>query len=99
ASRDPPPFPTRRSSDLHRPGRRPPDLPPLPRQPRDAVPTQLAELPSGGLELAFRLLVAPRGQQQAQQVGARGLVIGVDLHQLARSEEHTSELQSRENLV
>src|SRR5690606_39999765 len=90
-----PPFPPRRSSDLH------PEL-----QPPRRYPTEVAGL----LVERERLLQRPRHHLAAlETIGAhvRRTVTGVCLHMLIgaspsrcyRSEEHTSELQSRENLV
>src|SRR5690606_41369685 len=96
---DRPRVPTRRSSDLvpARPRRRRPvhvRRPPAPRASslRRAGRAAQRELPSGG-----------QGAAAATPIGGRTLPSSTEpvakRHARLRSEEHTSELQSRENLV
>src|SRR5690606_40438126 len=83
-------FPTRRSSDLN--------------QARQAIAELQAELPHLPAELAAALepSLARLGEFSGTELLAAGKLAG-DPHalllQAERSEEHTSELQSRENLV
>src|SRR5690606_38772707 len=51
-------------------------------------------LPAPGMQIAIR-----RFQNGFERAAARGEFVGRALFKLQRSEEHTSELQSRENLV
>src|SRR5690606_42049117 len=92
-SRDLHSFPTRRSSDLGGIGRRgiggsPATL---------AVPSAAGEvvLPERMVLWPHMVPVAPMHQVRGSRTGGQPFDVGVDI----RSEEHTSELQSRENLV
>src|SRR5690606_41731967 len=85
AHRDPHSFPTRRSSDLRI------------RAGREADPLVLAQAPDELRNLRLRHRVAGNAQRITADARARPR----DDHGAVprRSEEHTSELQSRENLV
>src|SRR5690606_40987625 len=89
---DPPPFPTRRSSDLQEPRSQSAALPSPTRRPTAAaiVSAGLSSPVafSGALSRRWRFMPSP-------YPGGRGRTA----LSAARSEEHTSELQSRENLV
>src|SRR5690606_41557692 len=86
-----PPFPTRRSSDLlERPGRQPLRLLPLVGREHP-----LALL----LQLAGERLLDLGGDRQRGVRRAERLDRALEAERHLRSEEHTSELQSRENLV
>src|SRR5690606_40557074 len=78
-----PSFPTRRSSDLPVSGQR---------------LRISAELTQRNVSRAFAAF-APLHAACLQQVRLAGAVRAVQPHACRRSEEHTSELQSRENLV
>src|SRR5690606_42164918 len=84
--RDPPSFPTRRSSDLAGPE----PMSQSHRQ-RGRVEQRLARQLQAEREQAFRA--------RCEIVAAREQHDGADNDDRGRSEEHTSELQSRENLV
>src|SRR5690606_41026148 len=90
----PHPFPTRRSSDLKAWGI----------HADSALGHSVGEFAAACLAGVFELedamrLVAARGRlMQAQPTGTM-LAIRAPVEQVRRSEEHTSELQSRENLV
>src|SRR5690606_41829972 len=88
-----PPFPTRRSSDLARVlDRRQPEIPPHGRIPGFG---DVARRQCPVDQVAFEL----EPQNDVERIGC---LVGVYADQTAldpRSEEHTSELQSRENLV
>src|SRR5690606_39349348 len=93
------PFPTRRSSDLDRGGA----VRVGERAAESAVPVSLAGGAGVGVLLlvheALHALCAPGAWARARDC-AGGRISRRDGHvEPARSEEHTSELQSRENLV
>src|SRR5207237_10885581 len=89
----PPSFPTRRSSDLIRLL----GLPPLP-----ALLASMASVFALGIVLE-RLLLTPLYSERTERKDEYGLIVTFGLafllRNLARSEEHTSELQSHLNLV
>src|SRR5690606_41341594 len=89
----PPPFPPRRSSDLHpgRTGRRDGTL--VDRQPVERLPEHCRQIHSG-----CRSKAEPRPWTRIDVEQLQDAAAGIAL-ELDRSEEHTSELQSREKLV
>src|SRR5690606_42135751 len=89
-------FPTRRSSDLTPPNGTPREThcPTSGRRRRDAPPSVLEHDGDGSFRLVGDELKAV---DQHERVPA--FVTGIPGGETKRSEEHTSELQSRENLV
>src|SRR5690606_40652371 len=84
------PFPTRRSSDLAQP----PSLPLVPQPGRKPKPSPLLH-PCSGKHAALLQACRRRGWDTHHYTSADHPLHAAYL----RSEEHTSELQSRENLV
>src|SRR5690606_42076349 len=85
-----PPFPTRRSSDLD------PDVAGgQPVHPVAGLPVGRGGAAAGECADA----VTRQLREKVRQVGARGVPVQSEAALGERSEEHTSELQSRENLV
>src|SRR5690606_41797210 len=90
APRDLPPFPTRRSSDLYRHEQTSPV-----REPTAVSPSGIsALLRISRKQQGVTRTITDRVRRSAEDGSVKGCCEG-----LARSEEHTSELQSRENLV
>src|SRR5690606_40612276 len=83
-------FPTRRSSDLAAPGPQPVAAVPVRRHPRHPPGQGFPQRPGGAADAAL--------EPELRRDPFRRLPVRDD-RPVLRSEEHTSELQSRENLV